>query len=554
MKVFCACGLLLLSAGLGAAQPSISNVVNNASGIVQALPNGAIAQGSIFLVTGSGLGPSSIVVTPTPFQDTGLGGTSVSVTISSTTVNALMYYSSATQVSALLPSNTPTGTGTVTVAYSGQTSATAPITVVQNNPGIFTASQNGQGVADVTYPDGSVVSPYKAATCGGLNTFCGAANPGDVLTLWGTGLGPVSGNDASGAGLRVNMGNIPLVLWLGGVQAQISYQGRSGYIGLDQINFTIPSGAPTGCAVPLALQVGSMISNYTVMPVANGSRTCTPSNPALTPSVVQNLIANTGPVGYGTIALKRQLAAASNGLQYVDIGQGYFAQIALSAQIQPLLLSYVDSEPLGTCLVANSLNPGNPLPTQNTMGLDAGRITVTGPAGSQIMTEKRGFGQATQYVATFSSAGTYFSGGNYTIAAAGGADVGSFSTRFTITATPSWTSAEQAGVYNGVTRANGVVINWNGSSPSYYVEIDGSEPTDTTYTTGVTFSCLVPSDAGTFTVPPTVLQAFPASTSSGVNGEIDFKPTLNPVPFTASGLNLGSVTLNYETSLFPPFL
>jgi uncharacterized protein (TIGR03437 family) len=554
MKVFGACGLLLLFAGLGAAQPSITDVVNNASGIVQALPNGAIAQGSIFLVTGSSLGPTSIVIAPTPFQDTSLGGTSVSVTINSTTVNALMYYSSATQISALLPSNTPTGTGTVTVTYNTQASATAPVTVVQNNPGIFTASQNGQGVADVTYPDGSLVSPYKAATCGGLNTFCGAANPGDVLTLWGTGLGPVSGNDASGSGLRVNMGNIPLVLWLGGVQAQISYQGRSGYIGLDQINFTVPSGVPAGCAVPLALQVGSMISNYTVMPVANGGRTCTPSNPALTPSVVQSLNPTTAAISYGQIALKRQLASATNGLQYVDVGQGSFAQITISPQVQPLLLSYLDRPPLATCMVANSLTPVNPIPILNTVGLDAGRITVTGPAGAQIMTERRGFGQATQYVATFSTSGTYLSGGSYTVSAAGGADVGSFNTGFTITATPSWSSAEQSGVYNGVTRANGAVINWNGSSPNYYVEIDGSASTDNTYTTGATFSCLAPSSAGTFTVPPSVLQAFPASANSGVIGEIDFKPTLNPVPFTASGLNLGSVTLNYETSLFMPFL
>src|SRR5215469_9361671 len=90
----------LLFAGLGGAQPSITNVVNNASGIVQALPNGGIAQGSIFLITGSGLGPSSIVVDPNPFQDTSVGGTSLSVTVGSTTVNALMYYSLATQVSA----------------------------------------------------------------------------------------------------------------------------------------------------------------------------------------------------------------------------------------------------------------------------------------------------------------------------------------------------------------------------------------------------------------------------------------------------------------------
>ena len=553
MKLIRVCGLLLLFAVLGAAQPSISNVVNSASGITQGLPNGAIAQGAIFLVTGSGLGPSSIVFDSTPFQDTSVGGTSVSITVNSTTVTTPMYYSLATQVAALLPSNTPTGTGTVTVTYNGQTSATAPITVVQNNPGIFTASQNGQGVAIVTYPDGGIVSPFKAANCAGVYTFCGAANPGDIVTLWATGLGPVSGNETAGAGLGVNMESIPLVLWLGGVQAQVTYRGRSGYVGLDQINFIVPSGGPTGCAVPLALQVGNMVSNYTVIPVANTSRTCTPSNPVLA-GVAQNLIANTGPISYGQIVLKRQLASASSGLQYADVGQASFAQITVSAQIQPLLLSYLDSEPLGTCLVANSLSPPNALPTLTTAGIDAGRISVSGPAGLQVMAEHLGFGQATQYVATFSQSGTYFSGGQYTVTGAGGSpggtSTGGFTVKFTITQTPSWTSQEQFTISSGITRANGATINWNNPSSNYYVEIDGTASTDNTFTTGAVFSCVVPASAGTFTIPPSVLQALPAT----VYSEISFKPTLNPVPFTADGLNLGSVTLNYETSLFTPFL
>ena len=121
-------------------------------------------------------------------------------------------------------------------------------------------------------------SRYPGAPCGGPNTTCGAANPGDTLILWATGLGPVNGSDASGAGLGVPMPNIPLTLWLGGVQASVTYQGRSGCcIGEDQIVFTVPPNVPMGCAVPLAVQIGNEISNYTVMPVApKGSRTCTP--------------------------------------------------------------------------------------------------------------------------------------------------------------------------------------------------------------------------------------------------------------------------------------
>ncbi|HUK16092.1 MAG TPA: hypothetical protein VLW65_06735 [Bryobacteraceae bacterium] len=48
----------------------------------------------------------------------------------------------------------------------------------------------------------------------------------------------------------------------------------------DQIVFTVPNSVPVGCAVPLAIQIGNQISNTTVMPVANGSRTCTLVNAA----------------------------------------------------------------------------------------------------------------------------------------------------------------------------------------------------------------------------------------------------------------------------------
>jgi uncharacterized protein (TIGR03437 family) len=77
-----------------------------------------------------------------------------------------------------------------------------------------------------------------------------AANPGDTLVVWATGLGPVNGNDASNAGLGQNMPSLPLKLWLGGVQAPVTYQGRSGCcIGEDQIVFAVPNNVPTGCAV-----------------------------------------------------------------------------------------------------------------------------------------------------------------------------------------------------------------------------------------------------------------------------------------------------------------
>ena len=244
-----------------------------------------------------------------------------------------MYYTSAGQLAALLPSNTPTGTGTITASYNGQPSSPSPITVVANNLGIFTISSDGQGAGIVSYPDYSLVSAAKATQCGGPNTYCGAANPGDTLILWATGLGPVSGNDASGAGLGQNMPSIPLTVWLGGVQAPVAYQGRSGCcIGEDQIVFTVPNNVPTGCAVPLLIQIGNQISNNTVMPVANGSRNCTPTNGALASVNVEQAV-TAGPVTFGVISVRKETTATArvSGRRAIPVLQGSHLQPGIAA-------------------------------------------------------------------------------------------------------------------------------------------------------------------------------------------------------------------------------
>jgi len=562
--------LTLLAIGVAggvAAGQTVNAVVNAASGLVQGLPNSGIAQGSIFLVVGSNLGPSPLAIAANNFQTTNVGGTSVSITVGSTTVSAPMYYASAAQVAALLPSSTPTGAGTLTVTYNGTAGAAVAVSIVQNNLGIFTFTEDGQGVAEVTYPDGSLVSAVPGTGSlggGGPDTYSGAANPGDMLTLWGTGLGPISGDDASGAGLGQPItipSSTPFTLWVGGVAATVSYHGRSGYIGEDQINFTVPSTAPTGCAVPLAVQIGTLVSNYTAIPIAAGGRSCTMQNPAFTAAAVQALTTGAGSINYASLSLGRDIASeSSSGTTYQDIGVGDFAQISLSygnlPNTQPIVLSSLDTPPFGTCTASNSNASSQPLFTIVT-GIDAGAITVTAPPPDfpVVMKEQRGTGQATTYTSVFSPTGIYFGGGAYTITAAGGADVGKFTIPFTITQTPSWPSSDQSLVYNngsGVTRANGVTINWTVGSPVYWVVISGSAVTSATDvfdgSVGVSFSCWVPSSAGKFAIPASVLLALPG----GNGGEIDFKPTLPPLGFSASGLEVGLLLFQYETSFFMP--
>lgn len=508
--------------------PFVTSVTNAASGISPALPNGGIAQGAIFTVFGSLLGPATIAIAPAAFQSSTLGGTSMSVTVGGTTVSPLMYYTSAGQVAALLPSNTPVGTGTITVTYNGQTGQPAPITVVSNNLGIFTVTSDGEGAGIVTYADYSLVSAVKAANCGGPNTTCGAANPGDTLILWATGLGPVNGSDAAGAGLGVNQTSVPLTVWLGGVQATVLYQGRSGCcIGEDQIVFTVPNNVPTGCAVPLAVQINNQIGNFVVMPIAAGSRNCTPTNPALTASVVSG----GGPVKFAQVDLQHQ-DNYPNGFQ--DQAKITVGQFTVAPAYQAFIISYLDSPPLGACTVANSLNHTQ-APFATLAGLDAGsQFTISGPNGSKTIT-LNGSGGDSKY--NLSGGGNFITPGTYTVSGAGGADVKSFTGTIVIPQPPAMTSpTPDSANPASVTRANGMPVTWAGGSSSAYITLNGQSATDNTFNTGAAFQCtLANSGSSTFTVPAYVLLALPAGSFAG----FDFRPGALPVNFSASGLSLG---------------
>ncbi len=137
---------LLLTAAMATAQPIIQSngVVNAASNAPSGLPNSGIAQGSIFLINGTGLGaanpaPMNLLQTTTfPLSTLGLNGTTVQVNGGGPVFLAIPLYESPTQVAAILPSSTPIGSALVTVTYNGQSSVASPIQVVQRGVGIFT--------------------------------------------------------------------------------------------------------------------------------------------------------------------------------------------------------------------------------------------------------------------------------------------------------------------------------------------------------------------------------------------------------------------------------
>src|SRR5271166_1359928 len=137
--------LISFATGAFAQNPLIysRSTFNAASFMPAGIPAGAIAQGSIFSVFGAHLGPS----TPAgpngfPLQTT-LAGVQLNVIQGATTVQAIPLYVSATQINAIMPSNTPVGTASLQVVYHNARSNMSPVRISSTAMGIFTALGTG---------------------------------------------------------------------------------------------------------------------------------------------------------------------------------------------------------------------------------------------------------------------------------------------------------------------------------------------------------------------------------------------------------------------------
>ncbi len=248
--------------------PSVTGITNNYSNLAAGLPNYGIAPGSLFVIYGTDLtAAKNVPSNPFPLSNS-LGGTSVSVTVNGTTVQPGLYYVYPTQIAAVLPSSTPTGTASITVTNGSQTSASFSFQVVQSAFGSDTLYGTGTGQAVVTDANYNVIG------------YTASASPGQTVIIWGSGVGADTKNDDKAYPLpnQDNLTNIPMTAYIGGVSATIVYRGRSTYPGVDQIVVTIPPNVPAGCNVSVVLVSGNVASNFTTIAVNQGGGACSDPN------------------------------------------------------------------------------------------------------------------------------------------------------------------------------------------------------------------------------------------------------------------------------------
>lgn len=530
MKIVQALLLGLVVSPMLLAQPVISSdgVVSAASYVPTGFPHSGIARGSFFSVFGQGLGPSDgQMVTSLPLQ-TSLSGTSIRVTVGDTSVDALIHYSSASQINAVLPSRTPAGDGTITVTYQGKTSAAAPIHVVNRSFGIFTRNMAGRGPA--------IVQNFVSQSEQPLNGLDISAQPGQIAILWGTGLGPISGNDDSGPPPPGNLTNNVQVL-VGGQSAQVLYAGRSPqFPGIDQINFQVPATAE-GCYVPFALKVEGVIGNYGTMAINTAGGTC--SDPTTMSAEDLNAVTGQGAARIGMIRLDR-LRAKSGELEVkIDEAEGeFYRRTTAELNASPYLYEYSTSP--GTCLTyaMRAASEGDyetvpPDPTPR-FGLNAGAaLNLSGPEGDQQL-EFRYFGTTGIQEIGGGFEGPilpeYLTPGPYTVNnASGGTDVGGFTAELDMQPTLSWTNQDSLGT---ISRTQGLKIQWTGGDPDReFVVIMGLSANTPSQVAG-SFVCAARVADGQFTVPASILSHLPVTT-----------------PWTGAGTPTGTLTV--ATQLLP---
>ena len=266
---------VVLSAGRLHAEPLIffRAIVNAASFMPPEGPAGSIARGSIFTIFGRDMGPAvGVQVNVFPLETT-FEGVSIEVTQGDVTVNAIPIFVLDRQVSAIMPSGVPLGRVLVRLTFNGEQSNPTPVTVTENSVGIFTATVAGLGPG--------IIQNFVSQTEQPFNSPSKTAKPGQVVTMWATGLGPITGPD----GEAPPVGSLPfdVEIFVGGKTVRkLLYGGRAPCCsGVDQFVFETPKDAPEGCYVPVRVRVGGVaVSNTVTMAIQKDGQSCSePDNP-----------------------------------------------------------------------------------------------------------------------------------------------------------------------------------------------------------------------------------------------------------------------------------
>lgn len=193
---------------------------------------------------------------------------------------------------------------------------------------------------------------------------------------------------------------------------------------------------------------------------------------------------------------------------------------------------------MGSCAVTVNLG-GSSSSTPNYTGLNAGQSVNLNSFTGQVLPLG-----AQPAVGFYQTAGSVvFPTGNYTISdGTGGTGVGATgNVGFSVPSFVTWSNQTTLAT-TPIIRANGVTLTWTGGTSSGYIDIQGSAGFGNGNSYSINFECAAPVSAGQFTIPGSVLSAFPVGP-----GSLQLEDNIGSL-VTVPGMNIGAVGTNSITS------
>jgi len=474
----------------------------------------------MFVVSGFALGPGNYTgASSFPLPAT-LAGTSIQITAGTTKLSAIMIYTLSYQVAAILPSSTPVGPANLTLTFNNQTSNFVSFQVVPSAFGAFTRNSGGSGPG--------IIQNFVSAMDQALNTVVKTAQPGGTAIIWGTGLGPVTGNEAAGP-LPGDMTNLNVKVFVGGQLAQVTYRGRSGCcVGIDEVGFIVPSGVE-GCYVPVAIQVNGVLGNFTSIAIASKGNTCSDTN-GLQAGDLQRIAAG-GSSKLAWVQLLRLNFQLDTGMMgsvqgTADFAWGDFFRWDSNTLSDALGFNSLFGTTLGTCNITTAAGAGFSLARQSGARLNIGpALHLQGPSGAaQLVADSTGMYTARKALGVTMdppilgpNIPLFLTPGTYTIDnVAGGPDVAPFQAALSIPGKPVSLNWTNLGTIQTIDRSKDLNITWTGGDPkSEYVVIGGMVALSSILNGEVSafFACSERVEAGHFVIPSVILSALPASST-----------------------------------------
>ena len=267
--------LIWATSGWGQQPYSVTGAADYSSGTAVGIPRGSIFTIGFPLPGASLMGvPASAFSAPLPvtFHGVSVGIWTAPGGSGTLLGQAPLLYVSPSQINAVLPSSIPAGSysigveGATLVAGYPAVTIWASITVIDGRFAAFTRTSRGFGPAAALQYD-----PAGNVSINGLAT---PAVPGDVISLWGTGLGALPSGSDTGAPQAANLRG-DVTVYVAGIPVTPTYAGRApGLPGVDQINFPLPAGVAPRCFVPVAIQTGSARSSVVRLAVSADGSAC----------------------------------------------------------------------------------------------------------------------------------------------------------------------------------------------------------------------------------------------------------------------------------------